>query len=1037
MADFSQPHIASALERGGEMGALIRAMDWAASPLGPVAEWPPTLLTAVGMMLNSRFPTFIGWGPGLVGLYNDAYRPILGMKHPVSLGQKEEDCWPEIWGTLGPVMAKVRLGEAAWAENQRFSLNRHGFLEECYFTFSCSPIWDESGGVGGVLTVGRDTTGHVIGGRRMAFISGFSGQLPVGKDAEQTAGLVCRNLGGNALDIPFSRLYILDERRDLARLAGSSGIVPGTPGIPAVVGLSDNSESAWIWSLAEVLRTNRPVRMESIGDQVPPLPDAAWPEPPQIALAFPIKELSREGIGAVLVLGISPRLRLDESYQGYLQLVADRVAGSLAFTMVHRETEQQRAWLNALFLQAPAPICILHGADHVFVFANPPYYEMVNRKRLIGKTMIEVFPELAGQGLLGILDRAYRGEPFTAQEHLVHLDRGPGPEPVYFRVSYQPMRNAHGTVEGIMVFSSEITMQVLARRKAEESSADLAMQKSILETIALGSPLPTVLESMTRNAEALFEGACASIFLLSPDGRQLSNGASPCLPRGFISSLEGMAAGSVSGYGGNGEKVVAGDISTDPRWQEYQELALQHGLRACWCIPVVSSSGRILATFSLYFMETRIPAAGELNRLETLARAAAIAIERRRAEESLRLVQDQLFQAQKMESVGKLAGGIAHDFNNLLTAITGYSEISLAMIDAPNPVHGNLLEIKNAGARAADLTKQLLAYSRKQMLSSKIVDLNALIRDLGKLLKRILGENIELELEFDTALRSVKVDPGKIEQVVMNLVVNARDAISAAGTITIRTRAVIVTAESAGENPSLVPGSFSMLSVKDSGSGMSDEVKAHVFEPFFTTKAFGKGSGMGLSTVYGIVIQSGGSIFLESGNGQGSTFSIYLPTAEGCDSEIPAPAVRAPFASGETATILLVEDETTVRRLLKKVLEGHGYTVLEAQDGIEGLEIGGTHAGTIDLILTDVVMPRLNGIEMVNQLRSLRPDLRVLFMSGYPEVPNAKDSLVAANSHFIHKPFTPYMILDEIEELLNEATRSARFRSGSAARPAS
>ncbi|MDB5104822.1 MAG: sensory box histidine kinase/response regulator [Fibrobacteres bacterium] len=1031
MTDAVTTRIPPALQGGGEMGSLLRSMDWGKTPIGPISGWPSSLVSAASIMLNSGLPMHIMVGPERILLVNDASLPTWGDKHPTAMGRKAAEVWHEVWHIRLPQLETVRrTGKPTWYENLPFSVLRHGFLEETYFSLSDSPILDEAGGFTGTLTCVTETTPLVIGQRRLNFFRSFTERSPVGKTLEETAREISGRLEGELLDIPFSLLYLLDERGNKARLAAASGLDREGSDPMATVDCPASEASAEGSPLARALGTGQPVLVGNPGVlfRFRQGSNAAWPEAPREALVFPLKGSPGNPCFGLLVLGVSPRLPLDRAFREHLAQVADRISKALAETVIFAETDQQRAWLHALFMQAPALICILRGPEHVFAFANPPYYDLVNRTDLIGKPIKEALPELDGQPILEILDGVYGGVPFTTQEEKVMVDRGGGLEPHYFRLNYQPMRNAQGEIEGILVFGLDVTIQVLARQKAEESSADLAAQKRILEAIARREPLPNVLETVTRNAETIFPEAKAAVFLVASDGRRLLTGAAPRLHPDHRRDIEAETIGKDAGICGtsafSGARVIAPDIAADPKWDAQGDRTLAHGFKACWCLPVISHSGRIAAVFALFFREPREADPGELTRLEILKRTASLAIERRVSEESLREAQDQLLQAQKMESIGKLAGGIAHDFNNLLTAINGYSELSLGMIERDSPLQEYLSEIKNAGARAADLTRQLLAYSRKQVLSSKVVDLNALIKDLGKMLKRIIGEQIELDLDLDPDLRTIKVDPGKIEQVVLNLAVNARDAIPAGGRITIRTRSLALPRDAPKDSKSLSPGAYAMLAVQDTGTGMSAEVKAHAFEPFFTTKAFGKGSGLGLSTVYGIIAQSGGRIFLESEEGAGSTFSMYFPVAEGADPEAPVSAVRrGPYMAG--ATILLVEDETAVRRLVRQVLADQGYTVLEGEDGAAGLEMGRDHPGPIDLVITDVVMPRMDGVQMIRHLRALRPDIRVLFISGYAETPVVQDGIAAGDSHFIQKPFLPHAILDEVRALLQTGLPTA------------
>jgi signal transduction histidine kinase/ActR/RegA family two-component response regulator len=394
---------------------------------------------------------------------------------------------------------------------------------------------------------------------------------------------------------------------------------------------------------------------------------------------------------------------------------------------------------------------------------------------------------------------------------------------------------------------------------------------------------------------------------------------------------------------------------------------------------------------------------------------------RKRAEEALKRTESHLLQTQRMESIGKLAGGIAHDFNNLLTAINGYAELSLALVDRPGQLHDNLSEIRGAGERAASLTRQLLAYSRKQVMAPRNLDVNAIVASMQNMLARIIGEDLVLSVSTHPGTATVKADPGQIEQVILNLVVNARDATPGGGQITIETRQVELDEAAVVVHPEILPGKYVLLAVTDTGTGMDPEVKARIFEPFFTTKEFGKGSGMGLSMVQGIVDQSGGYIYAYSEPGHGSTFKVYLP-AVGADE--PAEPASSPFpcALGDyrgKETILLAEDEEAVRKLTRGLLEMQGYTVLEAQDGLEGERLGLTYPGSIALLLTDVIMPKRNGRELAARIQEARPGTRVIFMSGYTDDAIVRHGFIDKETRFLQKPFTPDKLVRTVREVLN------------------
>lgn len=362
-------------------------------------------------------------------------------------------------------------------------------------------------------------------------------------------------------------------------------------------------------------------------------------------------------------------------------------------------------------------------------------------------------------------------------------------------------------------------------------------------------------------------------------------------------------------------------------------------------------------------------------------------------------LEDQLRQSQKMEAVGQLAGGIAHDFNNLLTAITGYSSLGLERIDQNHPLRGYLEEIKKAGDRAANLTRQLLAFGRKQILQPLPLNLNDIVSDMNKMLQRLIGEDIQLSAKLGSDLRRIKVDPGQIEQVLVNLVVNARDAMPRGGKLTIETSNVELSQEYANKRVGVAPGQYVMLAVSDTGVGMDDSTEQRIFEPFFTTKEEGKGTGLGLSTVYGIVKQSGGHIWVYSEVGHGTTFKIYLPKHDAPRTNEPA-AVEDLMPLG-SETILLVEDEDVVRSLARQILEQAGYRVLEARRGEEALSLCAVYEHPIQLLLTDVVMPETSGREVADRLCAIRPETKVLFMSGYTDESIVHHGVLDANVEFI------------------------------------
>jgi two-component system cell cycle sensor histidine kinase/response regulator CckA len=397
--------------------------------------------------------------------------------------------------------------------------------------------------------------------------------------------------------------------------------------------------------------------------------------------------------------------------------------------------------------------------------------------------------------------------------------------------------------------------------------------------------------------------------------------------------------------------------------------------------------------------------------------------ERKRAEEALVQSEKQFRQSQKMEAVGRLAGGIAHDFNNLLTVIMGYSHVLSAELGHNHPLHGKIEETQKACEKAVMLVRQLLAFSRKQPVEPKVLVLNQVVANLEGMLQRLIGSNIRLVITLDPVDCHVRADQGQLEQVLMNLVVNARDAMVKGGTLTIETAPAELTQSPIYHVEPLPPGPYVRLSVRDTGIGMDRETKAHIFEPFFTTKEEGKGSGLGLSTVFGIVTQSGGGIDVTSRVGQGTRFDIFFPRVAA--DPHPATLTRELGQSHKgTETILLVEDDTSVRTLVRDELRNLGYKVVEAKNGIEASLLATQQMGAVDLLLTDMVMPGMNGRELAQHLVALKPDLRILFMSGYTDDVGLLTGLGEGTSNFLQKPFTPTALAQIVRKLLDAPTIS-------------
>jgi PAS domain S-box-containing protein len=385
----------------------------------------------------------------------------------------------------------------------------------------------------------------------------------------------------------------------------------------------------------------------------------------------------------------------------------------------------------------------------------------------------------------------------------------------------------------------------------------------------------------------------------------------------------------------------------------------------------------------------------------------------------MKQLEEQFRHSQKMEAIGRLAGGVAHDFNNLLTVISCCSESLLSEVPSGDPARDLITEIKKSGERAAALTRQLLAFSRRQILEPKVLDLNAVVDDCETMLERLVGEDVDLVAVLAPALGRVKTDPGQIEQVLMNLVVNARDAMTEGGKITIETANIVLDQTYCRSHAEVKPGRYVMLAVSDTGCGMDELTKTHIFEPFFTTKELGKGTGLGLAMVYGFIKQSGGHINVYSEPGLGSSFKMYLPEVEATSTPWASSSETEKMPQGDE-TILLAEDDSAVRSLTRRVLQSCGYTVLEAAHGVKGLRLAEQHPGTIHLLVTDVVMPEMCGRQLADRVQALKPGIKVLCLSGYTADAVVRHGVLESEIAFLQKPFTPGTLARKVREVLDQ-----------------
>jgi PAS domain S-box-containing protein len=563
---------------------------------------------------------------------------------------------------------------------------------------------------------------------------------------------------------------------------------------------------------------------------------------------------------------------------------------------------------------------------------------------------------------------------------------------------------------GIVMILRDIT----DRKKAEQVQAVLFR---ITEATAASDNLEELLETMRRELSTLLDTTNFYIALYDPATETYS------FPY-FADQYDQFSPGcrklprTLTDYVRRTGTAIFVDENIFHQLSEQGEVALCGTDSKLWLgVPLKTAAGIMGVMVVQSYESTTLYSPRDVDLLSAISGSAAMAIQRKRTLDALIESEAQLRQSQKMEAIGRLAGGVAHDFNNLLTSILGHSELTLFKLHASDPLREGVEQVIKSAERAASLTRQLLAFSRKQVLETRVLKLNGIVSDMEKMLRRLIGEDIELVTRLHPELGAVKADPGQMEQVVMNLAVNARDAMPKGGRLVIETENIDLDDVYVWQHRDVVPGKYVLLSVTDNGCGMSPEVQSHIFEPFFTTKDYGKGTGLGLSTVYGIVNQSGGYVWVYSEMGQGTTFKIYLPLVS-AEEEISEQSIPVEVKNG-TETVLLVEDESGVRELVKRILQERGYTVLEARLGEDALRIAAQNADRIQLLLSDVIMPGLGGGELAEQVTQNWPGIKVLLMSGYTD-----DSIItqggAKRYHaFLAKPFTADGLIRKVRSVLD------------------
>ncbi|RYF60463.1 MAG: response regulator [Comamonadaceae bacterium] len=886
------------------MARRMRAHDWSATSLGDPLKWPQGLKLAVRILLTSKFEMWVGWGPDIAFLYNDAYRPTLGSKHEYALGMPTRELYSEIWPDVEPRLRRVyENGEATWDRALQLILQRHGYPEETYHTFSYSPLVGDSDKVEGVFCAVSEETERVISVRRLEALESLAGALSRAECFDDLFDAVAGEAKKTNRSILFSALYKFDSAGTASTLYEDLG------------GSSDMER----WQLELAFDSTQPMIVDIVNNEG--LPTGAWDVGAKHAAVISINIAgSRSPVGA-FVVGLNPYRPFDEDYQSFLKLFTGQIAArwttldglenlrlrtealnealalrreaaenlakvnqSLSNEVILRTEQRDR--FHAMFKQAPSFMALLSGPEHVFELANDAYKSLVGPRDIVGLTVREALPDVEDQGYFEILDNVYRtGEPFKGEAMKVHLTRGGKEEERFLDLIYQPILSG-SKVEGIFVDGYDVTH----KRNAEEALRQLN----------------ATLESHVKARTLELENA-----------------------------LERLS-------------------------QETEERS-----------------------------------------------AAERALQR----------------AQKMEALGALTGGVAHDFNNSLQIISANLQLLGRMSEGNTSALKRIEGAMGGVARGAKLASQLLSFGRRQPLEPRVVNVGKFIRGLEDMLGRALGESVELETVVSGGLWNTLVDPGQVENAVLNLAINARDAMGGRGKLTIEAGNALLDFQYCEKHHDVKPGQYVAIAVTDTGSGMPPEVLERAFEPFFSTKPEGKGTGLGLSMVYGFVKQSGGHVAVYSELGEGTTVKLYLPRSNQAEDVAPASWSSGPIQGG-TETVLVVEDDEDVRETAVATLVDLGYRVLRAKDADSALTV--VDSGVpIDVLFTDVMMPgKLRSPELARKAKQRLPSIAVLFTSGYTENSIVHGGRLDEGVELLFKPYTREALARRIRHVLgNEAQR--------------
>jgi PAS domain S-box-containing protein len=916
------------------MGALMRAHDWSTSPLGAPETWPQSLRSVVGLVLNSKFPMFVAWGPELGFLYNDPYVEILGAKHPQAIGRPFEEIWSEIWGDIAPLVNRALAGEATFWEDLPLTMQRKGYAEETWFTFSYSPVRDESGAVVGMFCACTETTGKVLAERQNAAERDRLREM-----FSQAPSFIAMLRGPeHVFELANAAYQQLIGHRDVVGKAVRDAL-------PEVRG------QGFFELLDQVYQTGEVFSGLSLKLDVQRVPGGGTEERFVDFVYQPVKD-GTGGVGGIFVEGSD---------------VTERVRGEAAL----RESEAR--FRN---MADSAPVLIwMTDAEGQVTFANMHYDYVFGRPAadMLGEGWAEmILPEDREPHTKAFFDAFHARAPFATQTRVI--DRHGRVR--WLRCEGVVRTDDQGTFLGYTGCNVDITDGKLARDELERRVTE--------RTLAL--------TESERRFRAIFDSAYQFMTLLSPDGtvvevNQTALRWSEITPDDIVgkpfwhappmrddAELQAMVQGAI-------RRAAAGEVV-----REELEMRGPRDLRA-------------VVDFSVK------PVLDEEGHPSHLVAEGRDVTEQKHNE-------DQLRQAQKMEAVGQLTGGVAHDFNNLLTIIRASTDL-LRRPDLPEVRRRRYIEaISDTVDRAAKLTGQLLAFARRQALAPEAFEVGARVRSVAEMLDTLVGARIRVETEIPEEPAFVKADASQFETALINMAVNARDAMEGEGTLTLRVVSRTVLPPLRGHGGSAQP--FVAVSIRDTGSGIPPDRLPRIFEPFFTTKEIGKGTGLGLSQVFGFAKQSGGDVEVASEVGRGTTFTLYLPEiAEEAEAEPTLAGTKAETGAGRH--VLVVEDNVDVGTFATQIMQDLGYRTTWAANADEALGLLAEDAAKFDVVFTDVVMPGMSGIELGHEVRRRHPELPVVLTSGYSHV------LAEEGRHGFELVQKPYSA-DALLSVLSKAT---------------